>query len=234
MPLTDQQKKMGLIGAGVVFVGWMFLRSKKASAAEMPPVVNVNVLPIPAAGGGMPSPTAPATKDAATGTVIAGPSTPIVAPTGGADTMHTTQTNESWANLASRAYGDYRWWPYLWDYNRTGSTQLENPDDLKRGISIKIPMAPPNDTGFKNAIFSRAESHRAYWVNKAKGGRPRPYPKDVLERTPVPTFSAPPPPPPVMSSADQTQSKPQSVAGLACLGCGPGYRMQGLGRFSRY
>jgi hypothetical protein len=220
MALTDQQKKYGLIGAGVVLIGWVLFRPKKASAQELPPQVNINVLPVPAAGGGMPNSTSATFTDAATGTVIAGPSTPLVAPaaTATADTAHTVERNESWSNLASRAYGDYRWWPYLWDYNSSGSTQFSDPDGLKRGASIKIPPMPPADTNFKNAIFSRAESHRAYWVNKAKrGSRPRPYPADVKTRTPVPTFSAP------------SEAPAQPVAGF-CGNCGT---MRGLGRYSR-
>jgi hypothetical protein len=216
MALTDEQKKMGLIGGGVLLLGWILFRPKKASASELPPVVNVNVLPVPAAEGGMPTGTSTLAKDPATGTLIAGPSTPLVAPAvGAADTIHTVQKGESWANLASRTYGDYRWWPYLWDHNRTGSAQLENPDELKRGASIKIPTTPPPDSAFKNAIFSRAEAHRAYWVNRAKGGRPRPYPAAVKERTALPTFT-----PAVQES--------QSVAGLG-YGCG----FQGLGRACR-
>ena len=142
--------------------------------------------PAPAAGGGMPAPNTPVFTDPSTGVAIAGPSTDIVPPAvGAADIIKTLEKGESWSNLASRAYNDYRWWPFLWDYNRSSSTTFPNPDVLRRGEVVKIPAAPPEDPTFKAAIFARAAAHRRYWLD----GRTGPLPTIVLERTAVPTAS---------------------------------------------
>lgn len=156
----------------------------------------------PVVGGGMPGGDLETFRDPSTGVVIAGPSMGITPPPAGAqDGTKVLEKDESWSNLASRAYGDYRWWPYLWDYNRSSSTQFPDPDLLRRGTTVKIPAAPPGVATFKVAIFDRARLHREYWLCKAgPSGASCVMDFRVLERTPVPT---------------------QSVAGLGyhCAGC---------------
>lgn len=200
--MTDDQKKLLIYGSGAAIVAFILLRMKKASAAELPVEAGSAVLNpekpqavvVPAAGGGLPTPGAASGtfKDAA-GNLLAGPSTPIVVPAvGAADTLKTIDRDESWSNLAARAYGDYRWWPYLWDYNRTGSTQYENPDSLLRGATIKIPALPAlSDAAFQAAIFKRALLHLDYWRCKKRRTRTRcTLDAAVLVRTAVPAAPA--------------------------------------------
>ena len=174
-------------GGAVVYLLWP--KKAKAEAPVKAAVPGQEATPAPIVGGGMPAPSVETFTDPSTGVVIAGPSTDIAPPpVGAADLIKTLERNESWSNLASRAYNDYRWWPYLWDYNRTGSTQFPNPDDRKRGATVKIPAAPPEDPAFKNAIFARAAAHRRYWLDK-NAGKAVSMPLVVLERTAVPTAS---------------------------------------------
>ena len=178
MPMTDGQKKLLIYGGAAAAIAYIIFRARKASAAELPGIPAKALEPqaviTPAAGGGLPTPgpKSGTFKDAA-GNLLTGPSTPLVAPAASAaDTLHTVQNGESWSNIAARAYGDYRWWPFLWDYNRSSSTQLENPDKLLRGTSIKIPALPVMaDSSFQSAIFDRALKHLAYWKCRAKRGR---------------------------------------------------------------
>jgi hypothetical protein len=184
MALSDNQKKIAW-AAGLGAVLFFILRPRKAKASEAPR--KSEVLPVPAAGGGMPTPSEQGFVDRGSGVVIAGPSTGITPPPAGAEVPYTTKTverGESWSNLASRAYGDYRWWPWLWDYNRADSTQFENPDDLKRGSTVKIPTMIDAGEKFKAAIFARAEAHAAHWRCKASG-KPDcgPIPVAVMART---------------------------------------------------
>ena len=129
----------------------------------------------------------PIFRDPATGVAIEGPDTQLVAPSVGAqDTIHNVQRGESWSNIASRTYGDFRWWPYLWDYNRAISTQFTDPDKLNRGDSIRIPPPPPMDPVFRDAIFLRAQTHRDYWLCvKLNGVQTCRMDTIVFSRTPV-------------------------------------------------
>ena len=167
----DMSKGKLLVGAAAVAFGAYYLFGRKAKAEEAKKAVLSEGLP--AAKGGMPVP----------GFVKSG--TQVKAPdAGAADKVKTVSTGESWSKIAKDSYGDYRWWPFLWDYNRSSSTQLENPDNLLRGTTIKIPALPMDvDGSFKKAIFARAENHlKAYRL-----GRRGSLPASVLERTPVPT-----------------------------------------------
>ena len=128
------------------------------------------MLPSPSVEGGMPTPSTPKFADPATGALIDGPSTQIVVPSGGQDTIRTVEKGESWSNMASRAYGDYRWWPYIWDHNRTLSVQFGDPDQLRRGDTVRIPPAPPMSQAFQAAIFERAKLHRDFWLCQSRGG----------------------------------------------------------------
>lgn len=143
----------------------------------------------PGAGGGMPGSTGTFT-DPSTGVLIDGPSTGITAPAvGAADLVRTVERGESWSNMASRAYNDYRWWPYIWDYNRASSSAFSNPDVLNRGDTVRIPAAPPADPTFQAAIFSRAKLHRDYWICKNAKRATCVLDASVTVRTPLPTQS---------------------------------------------
>ena len=168
MALSEDKQKFLIIGGGVALIGYILLRSKKAKAEEVVKVSPDEIVPVPAAGGGLPTPEVGARKDAS-GVVIAGPSTEIVVV--GEVKMHTVERDESWTNLASRAYGDFRYWPFLWDYNRSESTQFNDPDRLIRGATLKIPALPALTPAQKAELFKRADLHRAYWRCKARGGR---------------------------------------------------------------
>ena len=177
MPMTDEQKKLLIFGGAAAAIAFIIFRVRKASAAELPGIPKAALEPqaviTPAAGGGLPTPgpKSGTFKDAA-GNLLTGPSTPLVAPAeSAADTLHTVQNGESWSNIAARAYGDYRWWPFLWDYNRTASTQFDSPDKLLRGASIKIPSLPSMaDSSFQSAIFARALKHLDYWKCRGRRG----------------------------------------------------------------
>jgi len=183
----NQKLLIGAIGLGIVAY---MLYSRRASAdtrltAPAAPPPGTLVAP-PAAEGGMPSPKVEAFRDQATGATLVGPSTPINAPAAGtSDTIRTVEKDESWTNIASRAYGDYRWWPYLWDHNRALSNSFGNPDLIRRGDQIRIPSAPPANAQYKAAVFARAEAHRRYWQGRKAGMRGS-MPSSVSQRTPLP------------------------------------------------
>jgi nucleoid-associated protein YgaU len=183
----NQKLLLGVVGLGIV--GYL-LYSRRAGASTLPaappaPAPGTLVAP-PAAGGGLPSPSVEAFRDPATGATLVGPSTPIAAPAAGTpDTIRTVERDESWTNLASRAYGDYRWWPYLWDHNRALSNSFGNPDLIRRGDQIRIPASPPSNAQYKAAVFARAEAHRRYWQGRQRGQR-GPMPAIVTQRTPLP------------------------------------------------
>jgi hypothetical protein len=186
--MTDQQKRLLIYGGGAAVIAFIFLKSRKASALPPGASTKPEVVAVPAAGGGMPAPSVGTFKDEA-GNLLVGPSTPITTPAAGAaDTLKTIDRDESWSNLAARAYGDYRWWPFLWDYNRSGSTQFENPDKLLRGVTVKIPSLPKlSDSGFQSAIFRRAQLHLDYWKCRGSGSRRRcTLDASVSVRTPIP------------------------------------------------
>ena len=122
-------------------------------------------------------------RDAGSGVSVSGPSGMLVlTPTG----MHTVKAGESWANIASRAFGDYRWWPAIWDFNRL-SGKFGAPTTLAVGDVIELPKLPVSKK-YQDAIFARAEADRAWEIKKSKqgakkaGGRPQ----AVLAITPMP------------------------------------------------
>lgn len=241
-----------LIGGGLLAVAaYLILRPKTAKAQTRPavPAAPPAPPPAPALPQSVPSPAggpvAPAStfNDPATGVKIEGPSTKLAAPAPGTpDAIKTLDRGESWSNIASRAYGDFRWWPYLWDHNRSGSNQFNNPDVLRRGDTIKIPQAPPADEGFKAAIFARAAAHRRYWLNKNAGRRVS-MPPEVAERTPLPEkpAQAAPAAPPAASTpapstldtraADAQKELEAAVSSKGVSGFGLSCRMPGLGLY---
>lgn len=185
----EKNQKLFLGAVGLGFIAYL-LYSRRAAASTLPaapaaPPPGTLVAP-PAAEGGMPSPKVEAFRDQATGATLVGPSTPIVAPAAGAaDTIRTVEKDESWTNIASRTYGDYRWWPYLWDHNRAMSNSFGNPDLIRRGDQIRIPAAPPSNAQYKAAVFARAEAHRRYWQGRSRGQKGA-MPAIVAQRTPLP------------------------------------------------
>lgn len=187
--LDKQQQTLLAVAAGALALYVLWPKSAKAETpAGSGAGTGTGSTGAPTAGGGMPGGNQQFT-DPATGVLIDGPSTGIAPPAVGTqDTVRTVERGESWSNIASRSYGDYQWWPFLWDHNRANSTQFNDPDKLNRGDTIRIPPPPPNDPNFRSAIFARAQAHRNYWLQKnaGKGGS---MPASVYERTPVPTSS---------------------------------------------
>ena len=181
-------KKLAYLGLGAVLL-FLVLKPKKAKAEEVDEIVALippEDPPAPPAQG-TPEQSIPAQqsfKDPGTGQTIQGPSAPIQS-----GTRYTVRAGESWSNIASRTYGDYRWWPFLWDKNRTG-TMFTSPDSLTVGDSITLPVAVPEDLDYKAMIFARAKAHAEWYVaNRDRikaGGRPRPVPPSVTTATPLP------------------------------------------------
>lgn len=183
MALSDNAKKNLIIGGGLLAVAGIYLWSRKAkavaqqAAAEQPLLNNEGVVQTPT-----PAPVS-------SGTTVAPP-----AP-GAADKTLVVQRDQSWSSIAKDSYGDWRWFPFLWDYNRTASTQFENVDRLDKGTTIKIPALPPGED-FKKAIFARADIYK----NARKRSRGA-LPKAFTDRTPVPPVAAEPIPPVSASAA---------------------------------
>lgn len=186
-------------GAGIALIALIFFKSKKAKAEEKGKELPDIVIPVANA------PTNTAKTDPATGVRVAGPSGSIS--TSGGVTPYVVAKGESWSNIASRAYGDYRWWPAIWDMNyfpalATGNEgPLANPDVLRVGTQITLlPAQSPvfANEDYKAAIFERSDEHRNWWLNKLKkGSRPRPFPPSVLAHTdPSKYFTAPAAPAP--------------------------------------
>lgn len=159
------------LGVGLIAI---MLWPKKSTAATG--AASKNATPAPKAGG-----SAVGTfTDPTTGVLIEGPSGQI-----GVGIAYTVQRGESWSNIASRVFGDWRWWPFLWDMNRGNGTQFTNPDLLNVGDSISIPAATPASAAYQTAIFARANAHRRYWLDK-NAGKSVTMPAIVFEQTPRP------------------------------------------------
>lgn len=178
-------KKLAYIGLGAVVL-YLMLRPKKASASTLTSRADAAQKELEREVGPTPAqppnaPTGDSFKDPGTGQTIAGPSEPI-----SSSGKHTVARGESWSNIASRAYGDYRWWPFLWDSNR-GGNRFVSPDTLAVGAVIDLPAAVPPGPRYKARIFERAAAHAEWWQTKSRlqksGGRPRPMPAIVLELT---------------------------------------------------
>jgi len=170
------------IVAGLGVLAYLFWpKTAKAEKRVVPPPPGKKEEPTPAPTAGSTSTVPgllPTFKDEATGVTIDGPSMPI---TPQAQT-YTIKKGESWSNLASRSYGDFRWWPYLWDRNR-GAGKFGEPDRLNVGDVIVLAPPPPNDPAFKALIFARANAHRQYWLDKKKNKALK-MPQMVYEQTP--------------------------------------------------
>jgi hypothetical protein len=182
MALSESAKKNLILGGGLLAVAGIFLWSRRAKAEKREAAAE----PILRKEGVMELPTASAVT---AGTTVAPP-----AP-GAADKLLTVQRDQSWSSIARDTYGDWRWFPFLWDYNRTASTQFEDADRLDKGTTIKIPALPPGEA-FKKAIFARSAAYVAF-RKRSRGALP----PEVTDRTPVPTQTVAEPIPPVAASA---------------------------------
>lgn len=185
-------KKLAAVGLGAALL-YFLLKPKSARASTLTSrsedaqkELEREVGPIPAVPA--PTTTAPTQEkftDPGTGQMIAGPSEPIE-PGGN----YLVKPGESWSNISSRSYGDYRWWPYLWDVNRAKfSGKFTSPDTLSVGDVISLPVGTAGGPGYKKRIFERAKAHAEWWQTKIRlqksGGRPRPMPALVMELTDV-------------------------------------------------
>jgi glutaredoxin len=107
---------------------------------------------------------------------------------------YTVQAGQGWSQMAKTLYDDYRWWPWLWDVNRTPTRYVTLDDSPGPGESIMAPVQPPADEDFKRKIFARASAYTTWWLSrKTKDGRvkPRsqwaPFPDSINTPTPLPT-----------------------------------------------
>lgn len=181
---TTGKVTLGILAAGAL--AWLFW-PKKAAAAETPAdkAIPTNV-DAPAAAG-----STTVTKDPGSGVAIVGNTGKLAT-----SQSYTIRAGDAgWSNLASRTYGDYRWWPALWDANRSG-TKFQNPDILRIGDGIVIPSLPVNDAKFKAAVFARAEADRAWQLARAKARAAKkafttPRPSIISAATPVSTALLP-------------------------------------------
>lgn len=146
--------------------------------------------------------TAAVVRDPGSGVLITGP-TGSIQPA----TTYTVGKGESWSNIASRTYGDYRWWPALWNANRT-ATAFTNPALLRVGDTVSVPSLPLTDTAYKAAIFKVAEADRSWELAKKRGtaARVRPAVAMSIPAIPVKVAEAGTP---VSASTNTAASAPQ-------------------------
>lgn len=180
---------------GLAAIGLIAFWPKKAKASEKKPVEKAPDVPV---GSGTGTESTVPTGGTTTLATDPGSGTPVAGPTGSivSEMKRTVAKGESWANIASRAYGDYRWWPALWDYNRSGGAKFKDPGLLRVGDEIMVP-ALPQSAAFKVAIFARAEADRAWEIERArakKAGKKfsKPRPLSTMTATPFPAVTLPP------------------------------------------
>lgn len=165
--------------AGVGLLAWLFWPKSARAETTADKAIPTNT-DSPATAG-----STKVTKDPGSGVAIVGNSGLI--PNSSSYTVRAGDAG--WSNLASRAYGDYRWWPALWDANRSG-TKFQNPDLIRAGDVVVIPSLPVTDEKFKAAVFARAEADRAWALAKAKAkkaGRSFKTPRPAIVSSPTPT-----------------------------------------------
>jgi hypothetical protein len=102
--------------------------------------------------------------------------------------FYVVKPGDSWSTLAAGKYGDWQWWPFLWDTNRR-TVSYPQPDMLPVGANISVPQMPPASASYRNAIFARAQTHAEWYMTNQRlrqtGGRPRPIPSSVMTFTPM-------------------------------------------------
>lgn len=154
----------GLLILALGAVGAYYLWPKAASAAEKKPEPKLpaggapDTTAVPPPAGGTASGTF---TDPGTGATLVGPSDPIPPTT----TVYTIKRGESWSNVASRFFGDYRWWPALWFANRA-NPKYANPDVINPGDQIQLDVRIPQ-TADKAQVFSMASADLA-WRKRGK------------------------------------------------------------------
>ena len=177
--MNDAQEKLLVYLGGGALLAYL-LWPKKSSAAE-----KARLEPAKAPQAGSPEGGTGGTfKDETTGVLLEGPSTSL-APT----PKYTIQKGESWSNIASRVYGDFRLWPFLWDWNRMKyPSKYQNPDALNVGDEIEIPATVPVSPDYRAALQRRADLHRQYWLCVRKSGVTKcaTMGVEVLTATPMP------------------------------------------------
>lgn len=185
------KRKLVLALAALGITGVVLFWPKKSKAAEVvaPTPKPVDLPPQPEPPVALP-PAPPSTGNPAKveywaqkpppGRETVGPTETI--PSG---TMYTIKAGESWSNLAERTYGDYRWWPFLWDKNRE---QYPDYTKVRAGNTVTIPAKSSLPLEKRAAYFARAEAEKQAWIAHKKAGKfGKSYPKmpaSVLTPTP--------------------------------------------------
>lgn len=156
---------IGGAAAALGLIAWFALGGKKDK--KKPATVSQ-------AGGG----SAASLPAASTGVVVA------TAPA--AQVRVRASSGDSWSSIARKQYGDGRWWPALWDANRSGGTKFADPSVLRAGDDVIVPVLPMGDAAFRRAVFARADAY-AQWY---RSGRRTAVPAIVNEFTSVPVQNA--------------------------------------------
>jgi len=166
------RQKLAVLVAALAAVGLITFWPKQSFAAEgespEPPPLPPNPEPPPPLPPAPPSQGEPTRVDywaqkPPPGRETVGPTDPI--PSG---SLYTLKAGESWSNLSERTYGDYRWWPYLWDMNRK---EYPNYQRVKVGSVITLPVRSGLPMEKKDAYFARAEAERQVWINHKRSGK---------------------------------------------------------------
>jgi len=100
-------------------------------------------------------------------------------------------SGDSWSVIAKKYYGDTRWWPALWDANRSGGSKFSDPSLLRVGDEVVVPVLPVTDSAFRAAVFARATAYQTWY--RTSGGKissRNPLPATVTEFTSAPTQNA--------------------------------------------
>lgn len=164
-------KKIAYIAAGGVLL-WLMLRPKKAKASTLESRAEDALRELEGGGAGM--------TDADINATIAANLAPEVSvgpdqTTAATQTRYSVKAGQGWSQIAKAVYGDYRWWPWLWDMNRSPTQYMTLEDSLKPGDSILTPANPPSSSMVKNAIFARAKAYTDWWYSKyTERGRIKP------------------------------------------------------------
>jgi hypothetical protein len=164
---------IGGAAAALGLVAWLAFgkKDKKKAAASSGAGVSP---PLPATGGG--------------GVVIP---TTASSTTPAAPVRVRASAGDSWSTLARKYYGNWQWWPALWDANRSGGSKFADPSMLRVGDDIVVPVLPVNDTAFRAAVFARSKAYQTWY--RTSGGKissRNPLPATVTEFTSAPTQNA--------------------------------------------
>jgi len=183
---------IGGAAAALGLVAWLAFgkKDKKKAAASSGAGVSP---PLPATGGG--GVVIPTTASSTT------PTAPV---------RVRASAGDSWSTLARKYYGNWQWWPALWDANRSGGSKFADPSMLRVGDEIVVPVLPVNDTAFRAAVFARAKAYQT-WYSAYGKSKSRPLPASVLEFTSAPTQNA------AAGTQVSTQTAAESSSGQKAL-----------------